>query len=300
MKVAVLAFAALLWVVLAGLSTARRSAAKYAQPGGRVEYQELSWSPDGRRISFTSRRDGNWDVYVMNADGSRPARLTDDPASDLYSTWSPDGKKIAFGSKRGGKFDIYVMGADGSNPTRLTGGAGDSTFPSWSPDGKRIAYMSNAGGKWQIYLVNAGGSGRRRVTVSSGNDYNPSWSPDGSRLAFESDRDGGDIDEIYTIGADGRRERRITYNNAEGVNDVFPTWYARRRISYSSVKNRRADVYVVSDDGSNPTLLIEKASYARWSPDKSEIAYISQGDGGASAQIYVMNADGSNRRRLTR
>ncbi|HEY9282453.1 MAG TPA: hypothetical protein VIP46_03270 [Pyrinomonadaceae bacterium] len=184
MKVAVLAFAALLWIVLAGLFTARRSAAKYVQPGGRVEYQELSWAPDGRRISFTSRRDGNWDVYVMNADGSRPARLTDDPASDLYSTWSPDGKKIAFGSKRGGKFDIYVMGADGSNPTRLTGGAGDSTFPSWSPDGKRIAYMSNAGGKWRIYLVNAGGSGRRRVTVSSGNDYNPSWSPDGSRLAF--------------------------------------------------------------------------------------------------------------------
>lgn len=300
MKIVMPVVALLLCFAPANPFTAGRPSAEYAQSGGRVEYQELSWSPDGKRISFTAQRDNNWDIYVMRADGSQLTRLTDDPANDSYASWSPDGKKIAFASRRGGKFDIYLVEPTGSNLTRLTSEAGDNAFPSWSPDGKRIAFMSKRDGKWQIYTMKADGSSQRRIIASSGNDYNPSWSPDGSRLVFESDRDGGDVDEIYTIRADGTEERRITNNNAEGINDVFPTWFAKGRISFSSVKNRRVDVYVAAEDGTRPTLLIERASYARWTRDRSKIAYISNVSRDVPSQIYVMKADGSQLTQLTR
>ena len=87
-----------------------------------------AWSPDGQKIAFTSNRDGggnDWDIYVMNADGSDIARLTDG-AGNEYPAWSPDGQKIAFVSDRGGDSDIYVMNADGSDISRLTdNSAGD-------------------------------------------------------------------------------------------------------------------------------------------------------------------------------
>ena len=70
-----------------------------------------AWSPDGRRIAFTSERDGNAETYLMNADGSNPVRLTDNPAWDLFPAWSPDGARIAFASDRDGNLEIYLMNA---------------------------------------------------------------------------------------------------------------------------------------------------------------------------------------------
>ena len=70
----------------------------------------LSWSPDGRYIAFESKRDGNWEIYVMDSDGSNPRRLTDHPAEDKYPSWSPDGRYIAFQSNRDhDNWEIYVM-----------------------------------------------------------------------------------------------------------------------------------------------------------------------------------------------
>ena len=77
-------------------------------------------TPRGGLIAFTSERNGNAEIYVMNADGSDPQRLTHDPAYDGWPSWSPDGSQIAFSSSRNGKPDIYVMDADGSNPRQLT------------------------------------------------------------------------------------------------------------------------------------------------------------------------------------
>ena len=88
-----------------------------------------SWSPEGADIAFTSTRDGNSEVYVMNADGSAPINLTKHPESDFFPTWSPDGKKLAFVSERDGNREIYVMNADGSNQTRLTENDSSDEWP---------------------------------------------------------------------------------------------------------------------------------------------------------------------------
>src|SRR2546421_124121 len=97
------------------------------------------------RISFLTIRDGNIEVYVMNADGSGQTRLTSGPGNSLFPSFSPDGSKIAFTSDRDGDKEIYVMNADGSGQIRLTNSVGDDTYPTFSPDGK-IAFTSNRNG----------------------------------------------------------------------------------------------------------------------------------------------------------
>ena len=96
-----------------------------------------SWSPDGRKIVFVNDRDGNFDMYVMNADGSGQRNLTRHPSHDSDPEWSPDGKKIAFTTKREGNFEIYVMNADGSGQHNLTRNPAVDRYPVWSPGQKK-------------------------------------------------------------------------------------------------------------------------------------------------------------------
>jgi len=94
-----------------------------------------SWSPDGSRIAFISSRDGNYEIYVMDADGSNQQCLTDNPANDWYPSWSPDGSRIVFTSDRDDNrnIEIYVMDTDGSNQQRLSNHPTVDGDPSHSP-----------------------------------------------------------------------------------------------------------------------------------------------------------------------
>src|SRR5258708_7533963 len=99
------------------------------------------WSPDGQHIAFTSVRDENWEIYVMNTDGSNERNLTNNPAGDYHPVWSPNAKAIAFLSNRDGYEDIFVMNADGSQQHHLT--LNDATYSkifAWSPDSKHIVF----------------------------------------------------------------------------------------------------------------------------------------------------------------
>jgi len=124
-------------------------------------------SLDGRgdgTIAFYSDRDGNPEIYVMNADGSDLRRLTDNDATDQAPAWSPDGTQIAFVSDRDGNREIYVMNADGSEPQRLTDNPAYESHPAWSPDGTQIAFISERDGNREIYILDADGSNVQRLT----------------------------------------------------------------------------------------------------------------------------------------
>ena len=126
------------------------------------------WSHNGRKIAFTSMRDGNLEIYTMRADGSGQQRLTTDPLNDVNPRWSPDDKQILFQSARLGGFPqwrLFVMNADGSDQRPIGVEGGRDMFPEWSPKGDRIVFSSYRDGasKSDLYIMNADGSSLRRL-----------------------------------------------------------------------------------------------------------------------------------------
>jgi Tol biopolymer transport system component len=248
------------------------------------------------QIAFTSGRDGNWEIYVMNADGSSQTNLTNNPALDSGAAWSPDGSRIAFYSDRDGNYEIYVMNADGSGQTRLTNNPAVDNIPAWSPDGSKIAFYSGRDGNWEIYVMNADGSGQTNLTNNPAGDYWAAWSPDGSKIAFTSLRDGNW--EIYVMNADGTGQINLTNNPAS---DDTPAWSSDgSKIAFTSYRDGNGEIYVMNADGTGQTNLTNNPALdlrPDWSLDGSKIAFDSDRDG--NEEIYVMNADGTGQINLT-
>ena len=121
-------------------------------------------SPDGKRIVFSSRRDGDYEIYVMNADGTGETRLTKSPGLDVNARFSPDGGQIAFTSNRNGNYEIYVMNADGANVRRVTNHPERDDFPCWTPDGKHLYFVGERKGKFDIYKVEVPTENTKAVT----------------------------------------------------------------------------------------------------------------------------------------
>jgi TolB protein len=255
-----------------------------------------AWSPDGSRIVFYSERDGNGEIYTMNADGSAVRRLTHHPADEGYPSWSPDGRTILFDSDRDGGFDIYAMDADGSNVRRLTTHPARDVAASWSPDGLEIAFMSDRDGGFDVYVMNADGSEQTRLT-STGASWFPMYSPDGARLALHVGRD------VHVMDANGGELRRLTTDPANGM---YPSWSPdATRIAFMSWRNGRTEIFVMNADGSNQQVVVSMtagdAIDPRWSPDGSRVAFVHLPGGmsGEARSIWVANADGSGLTQLT-
>jgi hypothetical protein len=259
-------------------------------------YADMLWlklTNAGEFIAFTSERDGNAEIYIMNADGSNPQRLTNDPAYDAWPVWSPDGSQIAFTSTRNGKADIYIMNSDGSNLRQLTYDDASDIWPDWSPDGSQIAFVSRRDGNFEVYVINVDGSNLQRLTNTSSHEDFATWSPDGSQIIF-SRVEGND--GTYIVNADGSDERQLTE-----IVVLEPAWSPEgTRIAFGSDHEGFRGIYVMDADGSN----IQRLSSTRsgencpeWSSDGTKLVFASWRDG--DGEIYIMDADGSNLQKLT-
>jgi len=188
---------------------------------------EATITRDGKRIVFTSTRNGDLDIYTMDADGKNVEQLTHELGYDGGPFWSYDGKKIVYraehpqtpeqiadykhllskGLIRPGNLEIWVMNADGSQKHQVTHNGAANFAPYWMPDGKRIIFASNqadakAGREFDLYLINEDGTGQERITYRPDFDGFPMFSSDGKRLVWASNRNGKEPHETNIFLAD--------------------------------------------------------------------------------------------------
>jgi TolB protein len=165
---------------------------------GKVVHQEWpSWSPDGKRMAFSSTHEGNQEIYIANIDGTGITRLTQHPGQDAHPCWSADGKTIAFATDRWpGGLELATIHPDASGLTRLTQSRGLDDYPAYSRDGRHLAFVSNRDGQYEIYIARADGFEPVNLTGHPLRDTFPAWTPDGRGVTFVSNRDGGF--DLYT------------------------------------------------------------------------------------------------------
>jgi TolB protein len=169
-------------------------------------------SPNGKKITFTSMRDGDLDIYTMDLDGKNVRRLTNEIGYDGGPFWSYDSQWIVFRAHhpktekdiadymgllkenliRPTALEIWVMKADGTNKRQITNNGKANFAPYFFPDGKRVIFASNVadprGRDFDLYSINIDGTGLERITFNSTFDGFPMFSPDGKKLVFASNR----------------------------------------------------------------------------------------------------------------
>lgn len=187
---------------------------------------ECVFSPDGKKILFTSDRDGDLELYEMGLEGKNVKRLTNSPGYDGGAFYSLDGKKICFrarvitdsselkdfqenlkeGLVRPSMLEIFVMNADGAGRTQVTNNGAANFCPYFTPDGKKIIFASNMddpkGRNFELYLINVDGTGLERITYNPTFDGFPMFSNDGKYLVFCSNRNNKETNETNVFIAD--------------------------------------------------------------------------------------------------
>jgi Tol biopolymer transport system component len=217
-------------------------------------------SPDRTSVAYTVQNGAAWQLWATDTQGSSKLQLADGLAADARATWSPDGTELAFVSDAEGQADLYVLSLLTGERRRITTTPETEGDPAWSTDGAEIAYWATVAGNQDIFAIPAAGGQVRRITRDPAPDGDPAWSPDGV-LAFARDMGGGDTD-IFVADAAGGNEQQLTTSTGS---DEDPAW----------------------------------------SPDGSMIAFESRRDTADVEatpdfiEVYVMNADGSDQRRLT-
>lgn len=265
----------------------------------------LPFNPGSYKIVFDSYRDGNNEIYIMNADGSDLKNLSDWALNDCQPSWSPDGSKIVYTSIRDSRSQVCVINSDGTSWVQFTTDSTNKRNPKFSPDGTKIIFEKHynystptySGYKWDLWTINVDGSELTGLQEYSSKNYtNAAWSPDGQTIAFEYD--GSNTLTLYLMNADGTEKRRLTNRSAR---EREPKWSPDgTKIAFLSENNMYDQIYVINADGTGLLQLTGISAHniePAWSPDGDKIVFTSYRDG--NGEIYVMDADGRNQVRLT-
>lgn len=293
--------------------------------------------PRGPELAYMSNALDSWDIYLMDVNRGVNMRLTTSPGQDRYPAWSPGGELIAYHSDETGDYDLYVVEPDGSDARRLAApareiGATDA-MAAWSPDGRYIAYHAYLiNRESDLYVLELPTGEIYRATLNPSDDVKLAWSPDGERVAFASERENGSLD-LYVMDADDLL--RVARNNPPSdfelglpggtstsgavvldalpasarrltdtlADDWYPSWSPDgTQIAFHSDIDLNYEIYVIDVDepDAQPRNLTNYRfaddRHPHWLPD-GRIVFASNRAG--SYDLYIMDADGGNLRRLT-
>lgn len=210
-----------------------------------------SWSPDGKKLAYTSYRDGGTDLFILDIISGVVTRIGEAPGLNTQATWNPSGTEICLAMSQPGNVELFRMSATkrGAPPRRITFQRSIESSPSWSPDGSRILFTSDRAGLPAIYVMNADGGGERRLTTLSRHSDNARWSPDGTRIAFQNNS-AGEFN-IYVMNADGSNVERVT--SGPGDKET-PSWSPDgEHIAFSSTRRGTTEIYAVNLRSRNVT-----------------------------------------------
>jgi Tol biopolymer transport system component len=259
----------------------------------------LKVSSDDGVIAYTSWRNSNWQVYLMNPEGSGQTQVTVNVKGGYEPNWSPDGTKLVF-QYSGFWVANIVSGEISPIPLSVKSNKLPNEYlvkPSWSPDGEWLAFLNEGGTQGDIYLIRPDGTDLKRLTDSNdvSRDGNLVWSPDGKQLAYSAARDGNI--EIYIMDVEKTLQGNVTSqqltDSPSPVRNLVTSWSTEgSRIAFSSDRDGNMEIYIMyPDDGDLVRLTNNPASDAEpdWSPDGKQIVFSSNRDG--NIDIYVVKVE---------
>ena len=269
------------------------------------------WSPDGTRIAFTAYDGGNYEVFLMNADGSGLRNISNDPVPDSTPSWSPDGSRILFDSRRQGRTEIYAFNVNTGDLRRLIAAETNTLVSSalWSPDGRSIVFNRNRGGSTPfpnlsvtvergLYVSHANGRDARELLKSETSFSSVMWSPDGTQLLFSTSLVEASDPDIYVVNIHDGEVRNLT--QGEGASYEARWSPDGSQIAFVSDRSGNPDIFVMSADGSDVRPISASSAVERfpqWSPDGRFVAFHANRAG--TVELYMAEVSSGEIWRLT-